>query len=105
MELNATLFQSDQGQAKNSSRDRRFVILDVRTVQEFVGDHVKGAFNIPYDEIQMHINKIRSWNKPVITYSYDGRRSQMASSTLTLLGITAIDGGNMNKVKVLMGQE
>lgn len=82
----------------------RFIIVDVRTIQEFVGDHVKGAVNIPYDEIQVHIKKIKSWNKPIITYSYDGRRSQIASTALSMLGVKAIDGGNMQRVKALMGQ-
>lgn len=86
------------------SSEGRFIIMDVRTIQEFVGDHVKGAVNIPYDEIRIHIQKIRSWNKPIITYSYDGRRSQIASAALSMLGVKAIDGGNMQRVKALMGQ-
>lgn len=104
MELHATLFQGSQQLTNEVTADRRFVILDVRTIQEFVGDHVVGALNIPYDEIQIHINKIRSWNKPVLTYSYDGRRSQEASHILNKLGVKAIDGGNMMKVKALLGQ-
>ncbi|MBX2875662.1 MAG: rhodanese-like domain-containing protein [Saprospiraceae bacterium] len=104
MELNATLFQAPRGLGEKAKIDRRFVILDVRTIQEFVGDHVLGALNIPYDEIQIHINKIKSWNKPILTYSDDGRRSQKASFTLNQLGVKAIDGGNITKVKALLGQ-
>ncbi len=104
MELNATLFQAQSGLGEKAEIDRRFVILDVRTIQEFVGDHILGALNIPYDEIQIHINKIKSWNKPILTYSDDGRRSQKASYTLNMLGVKAIDGGNITKVKALLGQ-
>ncbi|NRB48382.1 MAG: rhodanese-like domain-containing protein [Saprospiraceae bacterium] len=104
MQLNATLFPAQDKLGQDSEIDRRFVILDVRTIQEFVGDHVRGAFNIPYDEIQIHINKIKSWNKPILTYSDDGRRSQKASYTLNMLGVKAIDGGSITKVKALFGQ-
>lgn len=104
MELRTTPLGVMQAPITELSSEGRFIIMDVRTIQEFVGDHVQGAVNIPYDEIQIHINKIKSWNKPVITYSYDGRRSQMASTALSMLGVKAIDGGNMMKVKALMGQ-
>ena len=104
MEINATLFQGNQQLTNIATADRRFVILDVRTIQEFVGDHVLGALNIPYDEIQIHIKKIRSWNKPILTYSCDGRRSQQASFTLNKLGVKAIDGGKMLRVKAMLGQ-
>ncbi|MEZ5044493.1 MAG: rhodanese-like domain-containing protein [Saprospiraceae bacterium] len=85
-------------------KDTKFIILDVRTCQEFVGGHVKGAIHIPYDEIHLNIQKIKSWGKPIITYSKDGKRSQAASSQLSLFGVKAIDGGNMQKVKALFGQ-
>lgn len=104
MELETTQLRVINGPISELSSGSRFVILDVRTIQEFVGDHVKGAVNIPFDEISVHINKIKSWKKPVITYSYEGNRSQMASSTLSMLGVKAIDGGAITKVKALMGQ-
>lgn len=86
-------------------RANRFIILDVRTIQEFVGDHLRNAVHIPYDEIQVNIQKIRDWGKPVITYSDDGRRSKIAAATLSMMGIKAIDGGSLTKVKSLFGQE
>lgn len=63
------------------------VIVDVRTETEYVGFHIKDAFNIPYDEIEKNIKIIQSWHKPVIVYSTYGLRSRLAANKLRKHGI------------------
>lgn len=74
------------------------VILDVRTIHEFVGGHVEGAVNIPYDNLDFFLEEIFSWNKPIIVCSSGGRRSQIAASFLNKRGLKAIDGGNWEEL-------
>lgn len=84
--------------SKNASAVANFlkngaILLDVRTIEEFVGSHFKGALHIAYDQLDSSIPMIKSWNKPVVVYSTYGRRSQLATQLLQNNGIKAIDGG------------
>ena len=69
------------------------VIIDVRTPQEFDNGHIKGSKNIPLNIIQTEVNKIKSWNKQVITVCQSGGRSSMAKSILKNAGIEVYNGG------------
>ena len=40
------------------------VVIDVRTPQEFAAGHVKGAINIPYDQISTGIGLIKGDEQP-----------------------------------------
>lgn len=77
------------------------VILDVRTPHEFVGGHVAGAIHIPYDQLDIFIEEIMAWNKPVVVCSSGGRRSGIAMNFLSKRGIKTIDGGNWEKLDKL----
>ena len=52
-------------------------ILDVRTPAEFAQGHVKGAVNIPLDQLQRSTAKVPK-GKPVITCCLSGGRSGVA---------------------------
>jgi phage shock protein E len=69
------------------------IIIDVRTVGEFNGGHLKGSINIPVDSIRSKINDIKKKGKPVITCCASGMRSGSASSILNKAGIEAYNGG------------
>lgn len=79
------------------------VIIDVRTPAEFSAGHIKGAINIPVDKIGNHIEKIKKYEKPIITCCRSGARSGMAASILKSKGIEAYNGGPWdtlnNKIK------
>ncbi|MFK7971027.1 MAG: rhodanese-like domain-containing protein [Bacteroidia bacterium] len=74
------------------------VIIDVRTPGEFKGGHPKGAINIPVNQIGSKINKIKGYNKPVITCCASGGRSGAAASKLKAAGIEAVNGGPWQQV-------
>ena len=74
------------------------IILDVRSKGEFQQGHVKGAVNIPVDQINKQIEKIRKYDKPVITCCASGMRSGSAKSILKSAGIEAYNGGPWQKV-------
>jgi len=58
------------------------IILDVRTVEEFSLSHIKGALNIPVDNLRVRINELPR-DKNIIIYCAVGLRGYLASRILT----------------------
>ncbi|MBS1751543.1 MAG: rhodanese-like domain-containing protein [Bacteroidetes bacterium] len=67
-------------------------IIDVRTTGEFQGGHIKGAINIPLQNLSGNLSKIRK-DKPVITCCASGMRSASAKSILKSGGFTEVYNG------------
>ena len=53
-------------------------IVDVRTSEEFAGEHFTNAINIPLDQVQQRINDFKEMSKPIIAYCRSGNRSGIA---------------------------
>lgn len=75
------------------------VVIDVRTKAEFQAERGSNSVNIPLDEISRNIEKIRKYNKPVITVCRSGARSGSAASILSNQGIEAVNGGPWQNVE------
>ena len=78
-------------------KDPSIQLVDVRTPEEFKGNHLKGAQNIcvTSDDFKEKV-KMLDKNKPVYVYCYKGGRSAQAAIQLKDLGFTKIydmDGG------------
>lgn len=67
-------------------------IIDVRTKGEFHGGHIKGSLNIPLQNLQINLSKIKK-DKPVITCCASGMRSASAKSILKSNGFTEVYNG------------
>ena len=67
-------------------------IIDVRTKGEFQGGHIRGSVNIPLQEIQGRLSKIKK-DKPVITCCASGMRSASAKSILKSNGFSEVYNG------------
>jgi phage shock protein E len=82
------------------------LVIDVRTPGEFSGGAVKGALNIPYDEIARKISNVESdKSRPIIVYCRSGARSGAAKKSLDRAGYTqVVNGGGFSKVRKLLGQ-
>jgi len=78
------------------------ILVDVRTVHEFVGFHLPKAHNIPYEELTYHMEQIKSWDKPIILYCMEGRRSQLVSEILKKEGIEVYDAGSQERIMRLL---
>ncbi|MEW6990323.1 rhodanese-like domain-containing protein [Colwelliaceae bacterium 6441] len=64
-----------------------FIILDVRSEEEFKAGHIKGAMNISHDTIEQHLNKLSDYkNKTVVVHCRSGRRAQTAEAALQAHG-------------------
>lgn len=75
------------------------IIIDVRSNSEFKSGSIIGSKNIPLQALSQEIEKIKSWNKPVITCCQSGMRSSQASSILKKNGIDSINGGGWSSLK------
>ena len=73
-----------------------YVVLDVRTKEEYDEGHVKEAINIPYDEIDENVNLDK--DKTILVYCRSGKRSNIAYKTLKNMGYKVIDLGAYDKV-------
>ena len=71
----------------NYDNNKDYVIIDVRTSGEYVSGHLKGAINIPVDQIgNIDISK----DKKIIVYCRSGSRSNNAAIQLINLGYNKV---------------
>ncbi len=67
------------------------LILDVRTREEFSDGHIKGALNIPVDELERRLDELKRYkNFEVIVYCRSGARSKRASEILVKNGFKRV---------------
>jgi len=69
------------------------VIIDVRSKNEFIGGHIKGSINIPVDQLNENLHKLKDKNKIIITCCASGMRSASAKSILESRGFTRVYNG------------
>ena len=67
-------------------------IVDVRSPEEYRGGHVKGSVNIPLNELDRSLSRIRR-DKPVITCCASGMRSASAKAVLQRHGYENVHNG------------
>ena len=68
-----------------------YVILDVRTAEEFQDKHIPGAINIPNESIgTAEIPELPEKDQLILVYCRSGNRSKQASEKLAALGYTNI---------------
>lgn len=78
-------------------------IIDVRTKEEYQQGHIRGSVNIPLQNLQNNLSKIKK-DKPVITCCASGMRSASAKGILKSNGYTEVHNGGgwsslQNKIK------
>ena len=68
-----------------------YIILDVRTPEEFSEAHIVGAINVPLDSIgQTDPAELPDKDQLIMVYCRSGNRSKQASEKLVDLGYTNI---------------
>lgn len=76
-------------QIMDTSKD--YIILDVRTQEEFDQAHIPGAILIPNDQISAEAERVLvDKNQLILVYCRSGRRSKLAAEELVKLGYTNI---------------
>jgi phage shock protein E len=97
--------QKEAGKKHTPVTDQTLVI-DVRTDREFKSGHIKGAINIPYDEIGARIGDVADdKNRRIVLYCRSGRRSGIALKTLGEIGYTKVENaGGFEAFKRRLGR-
>lgn len=77
-----------QKEAKDiMDNEKDYIILDVRTDEEFNAGHIPSALNIPNEEIgDFEINALPDKDKKILVYCRSGHRSLQAAGKLGVLG-------------------
>ena len=78
--------------------ENNYIIVDVRTKEEYETGHVVGAINIPYDEIDENTDLDKT--KTIIVYCKSGARSNKAYQTLKSLNYIVYDLGAYDKINL-----
>ncbi len=83
-------------QSQFATSNTPYLLVDVRTADEFATGHIHGAVNIPLDTIETRLNEIPQ-TQPVVLYCHSGNRSGKAAQLLSSLGYKQIyDLGGIN---------
>jgi len=81
---------------KEILKENNYMIIDVRTKEEYQSGHIKGAINIPYDEINEYSGI--PMDKSILVYCRSGARSAKAYETLKKLNYNVFDLGAMDNI-------
>ena len=90
--IEITYEQITQAEAKSiMDSEESYILLDVRTQEEYDAEHIEGAILIPDYEIERKAESILTdKNALILVYCRSGRRSKNAASQLVTLGYTNI---------------
>lgn len=76
---------------------KNYILVDVRTKQEYDISHIPNAELIPLNTINEHIQLDK--NKTIVVYCQSGNRSKQAKEKLKSLGYTVYDFGGISNWK------
>jgi len=89
---------SKEDNIKKLMSENDYVIVDVRTREEYNESHIVEAINIPYDEINESIKLDK--NKLIFVYCKSGNRSSIAYNTLNDLGYNVYNLGAYSEINL-----
>lgn len=74
------------------SMPEKYLLFDVRTLEEYETGHLPGAVNIPYNTIRERIQVVAPDQAvQIYLYCHAGRRASIAQQTLLEMGYTHVD--------------
>ena len=101
MLLALTLLVPAQATAKEISQaqlqqimqsEQQVILLDVRTVEEFLAGHIANAVNIPHKELAARLAELfDAKNSQIVIYCRSGRRAEVAKQVLVKSGFAQLD--------------
>jgi rhodanese-related sulfurtransferase len=63
------------------------IILDVRSREEYAAEHIRGAINIPYDQLEERLDRLpAAKSEEIIVHCERGRRAAAAEEILSAAG-------------------
>lgn len=87
---------SDEEIVNKLISEDNYTIVDIRTAEEYKKEHVMGAVNIPFDEINETVEL--DGEKTIIVYCQEGDDSSVACDILRKSGYEAFDLGTYDTI-------
>ncbi|GAA5138136.1 rhodanese-like domain-containing protein [Thalassotalea piscium] len=84
---------------KAAEKAPKFIILDVRTPQEYAEQHIDGAINVSHTDIENNLSMLSQYKDTmVIVHCRSGKRADIAENILLKNGFNQIKhlAGDMN---------
>lgn len=83
------------------------ILLDVRSVGEFLSGHLNGSVNIPVEELSSRMDEVKTlvkndMNRPIVVYCAAGVRAADAKMRLSKAGFTRVT--NLGSIRSWPGQ-
>ena len=70
---------------------KEILIIDVRDADEYEKGHIRNAINIPYNQLEQHLDELMAYqDTPIFIYCQSGNRSKIAGEKLEELGFTKV---------------
>ncbi|MEP0175354.1 MAG: rhodanese-like domain-containing protein [Paraglaciecola sp.] len=75
-----------------NDKNYSYIIIDVRSPEEFADGHIPKAINIPLSEVSSNLDQFHSFtDKEIVLYCRSGYRANKASGILTDNGFSKIN--------------
>ncbi len=78
------------GEAAKKLVEDGATLLDVRSEKEFASGHIKGALNIPIDDLQSRFSELGDRDTPIVVHCQMGGRACTAEAILQEEGFTQV---------------
>ena len=90
-ENTAKTFPLDPAKAKEvlTGNESKYLIIDLRSAEDYGKGHVKGAVNIPLAQLPQNLDKM-PMDKTLMLYCYSGQTSSMTMVPLKFLGYKVV---------------
>jgi len=74
--------------AKIDAGDTSFLLIDIRSAEDYAKGHIKGAVNIPFAKVGEYLDKLPA-DKPIIEYCYTGQTAGQTVAIMNMYGLKA----------------
>ena len=79
------------------------LIIDVRSVEEYQGDHLSDATNIPLGELGLLYHLVKDKERVLLLHCLSGTRSGMAQGKIKAMGYTHVfNMGSLGRAKMIV---
>ncbi|MCA6365398.1 MAG: rhodanese-like domain-containing protein [Bacteroidetes bacterium] len=98
------LFGNGGGIPEEVLTNPKLTIVDVRTPGEYKGGHIKGSINIPLDQLEKNLGKLKG-KEPIVLCCASGMRSGSAHRVMSSKGFTNVyNGGGWSSLRSQLGK-
>lgn len=74
---------SQSGDILEQVKSKNWLLLDVRSPEEFAQGHIPGAINISHEKITEYLSELKDYkDRPIVVYCRSGRRAKVAIEEL-----------------------